>query len=448
MDHASSQARIQAIDALRGFALLGIAVLHAAQHFDLLVGEGSSDPFWQQVDHVSERALFFLLEGKAYAVFALLFGFGLHLQLRNGRQQGLDRRPVFLARMFVLLVIGWLHGLLYMGDILTVLATYGLLLLLLSELSNRALAVIMVLLFVKPHLLLALVFPALAPPLHVPWSVMEPGMEAMAHGGFADVVAYNAWQGQVAKWWFIVASGRKTLLPGLMIAGLLLARSGWLEKAVKDGRLLWRALAWSLPVLVLTIGSKQLLSGLLGPDRQDLLKAIFNSYRDVAFTAVVISAFLLVAHRFGLDRPRSPFVLQGRMSLTAYVAQAVIGAPLFYGYGAGLYQHVGLVGSAFMGLAIWLLCAAFAAWWPGRQGPLESLWKRSAERLARPRTTAAPSMLEPMPRGATSARVGRASPSSPSERAADARFAPSDAHRREHPPAPPGQTGGHRLVRP
>ena len=68
----------------------------------------------------------------------------------------------------------------------------------------------------------------------------------------------------------------------------------------------------------------------------------------------------------------------GRMSLTSYVMQSVVGTGLYYGWGLGLYSATGAGACLLLGILLAVLQSWFSAWWLRRhgQGPLEALWHR------------------------------------------------------------------------
>ena len=69
----------------------------------------------------------------------------------------------------------------------------------------------------------------------------------------------------------------------------------------------------------------------------------------------------------------------GRMSLTSYVVQSIVGTALYYGYGLGLYRYTGATLALAVGIVLALLQRQFSVWWlrSHAQGPLEMLWHRA-----------------------------------------------------------------------
>jgi uncharacterized protein len=67
----------------------------------------------------------------------------------------------------------------------------------------------------------------------------------------------------------------------------------------------------------------------------------------------------------------------GRMAFTNYLAQSVIFGWIFYGYGLGLFGHLGAAEALAIGLAVYVAQVFFSKWWLGRYryGPVEWLWR-------------------------------------------------------------------------
>ena len=90
--------RIEVVDALRGFAVMAIILLHNIEHFNLYNFPAPSSDFMAALDQGVWKTLFFLFSGKAYAIFALLFGFSFFIQDENQLRKGKDFRFRFAWR--------------------------------------------------------------------------------------------------------------------------------------------------------------------------------------------------------------------------------------------------------------------------------------------------------------------------------------------------------------
>ncbi len=141
----TESSRIDAIDAVRGFALLGIFMVNIGMHgdafglyFDPMPPAGSSGS-----DRVVHYFVKVFCEGKFYPLFSLLFGIGLALQWQRARAAGRRLLGTGLRRLAVLSLFGLAHGLLlWYGDILFIYSIAGLLLLLLIDARPRTLAIV------------------------------------------------------------------------------------------------------------------------------------------------------------------------------------------------------------------------------------------------------------------------------------------------------------------
>ena len=66
----------------------------------------------------------------------------------------------------------------------------------------------------------------------------------------------------------------------------------------------------------------------------------------------------------------------GKMSLTNYVFQSIIGSTLYYGYGFGLYKYTGATYCALISIVFTIIMWYFSFWWMknNKRGPLETIW--------------------------------------------------------------------------
>jgi uncharacterized protein len=396
----ASHERLDIVDALRGSALFGILLLHAVEHWDF-VHMPQGRPAWlKALDDWAIGHAYLLFGGKAYAIFALMFGvsFFLTLQAWQGRSRSAPAR--FLWRLAVLAAIGYVHGLLFCGDILTVIAALGVPLVLLNRLPSRALGWVAVALLLQlPQWfdLWRVLSDAAFQPAHPRhWALYALTDPVFATGGLGDVVRMNTWTGQAAKWWWVIETYRYPQMLGLFVCGLLIGRSGVLGDALRLRRLALRALAAGAAGVALVWLARHGVPTLeLAGMRRRAVDELLNMHGNLAQMAVWAGGFVLL---YQWERARSllrVFAPYGRMSLTCYVSQALFGVPFFYGFGLGMYRDVGPFPALFFGLGVFLLQCAFAHWWFKRfhYGPLEWVWRAATLRtLAVPmrRATSAP----------------------------------------------------------
>lgn len=215
--------RIDVADILRGIAIGGIVLIHFVEHMNFYVF-----PEPTAVDRAVWDTVFFLLAGKMYAIFALLFGLSLYIQHDNQAQKGYDFRPRFVWRMVLLMIFGLLDLCFYNGDILFIYAVCGLIVLPAVRASNKLLAGIAAILLLQP-VELAYIVMGLADPATQPldlgsgahFAAMIP---AQTDGSALDVAAVGIRHGLPCNFLWAIEHGRMTQTLFLFIVGILLGR--------------------------------------------------------------------------------------------------------------------------------------------------------------------------------------------------------------------------------
>ena len=152
MEHGllAKSPRIEVVDALRGFAVMAIMLLHNIEHFNFYDFPTASSAFMEAMDRGIWETLFFLFSGKAYAIFSLLFGFSFFIQYNNQAKKGKDFRLRFLWRLFLLFIIGCFNGAFFPGDILVLYSIIGVVLVLVCRWSDRAVLIAAIILMLQP----------------------------------------------------------------------------------------------------------------------------------------------------------------------------------------------------------------------------------------------------------------------------------------------------------
>ena len=378
---SSPRPRIDLVDALRGSALLGLFLLHCVEHFEMGGGPKDSAAWLQALNSQVRTAAFFLFGGKAYGIFAFMFGLSFFLQLDGAERRGEEYRGRFVWRLLVLAALGYINGLVFCGDILMVIAVLGLPLVLLYKASNRLLVLLAALLLLQLPQLCTVgraFVSGYQPPQPYFWGLYGALCPVYADGSWSEVLALNVGKGQTARFWFTFESGRYVQMLGLFLCGLLVGRSRVLEDTARVMRFARRALlggAVGLVVLYpLTLWAGH--SPLEGMAQRALDK-IGDAYLGLAQMAVWMGGFILLYHGTrarGWLRWLAPY---GRMSLTNYVTQGLFWVPFYYGFGLGMHRYLGEAFGLLAGIPFLLAQLAVSHLWLRhyRYGPLEWFWR-------------------------------------------------------------------------
>lgn len=389
--------RLEAVDALRGFALLAIVLLHNLEHYNIFYGSEPRAEWLQWLDAKTIQWIYFLFAGKAYATFSLLFGFSFFIQMRNARRRGSDFRLRFAWRMLLLVGFSQLHALFYNGDILLLYAVCGLILIPASSWSNRTVLWVAAILMLQP-LCWAKIGYALINPDYIDTNSRFIQFAASAedvgrNGNFLQTLANNIWNGQLYSNFWQVEAGRLFQTPALFLLGMWLGRKTYFEKSTESRRFWCRAAIAALMACV----PLYLLKELVPPHIDNItvlsyygiaLPMLYN----FAFMTLLVATFMLVWFRAGNGYRGQRFIMAfGRMSLTNYIGQSIIGVTVYYHFGFDLWWRIGAVESVLIALAIFGVLLMFSRRWLAthRQGPLEYLWKRGTWIASTPRAAAA-----------------------------------------------------------
>lgn len=330
--------RISSIDALRGFALLGIMLLHSIERFDLTYIPVVDSPFWQQIDTFVYDALNFLFSGKSYAIFSLLFGLSFFMQMDSQAKKNVDFRLRFIWRLTLLFIFGYINGLIYMGEFFVVYAVLGLLLIPLYKVSSKWLVALTVLLFLQIPALISFISLLGNNVANEP-SFMNVRMNQLfdtcatifVNGSLGDVLRFNVYDGQFAKSLWVINNYRYLQLIGLFIVGMLIGRAG-IHKS--EEKMVWyskKVLPYSL-VCFLVFYAVAMLLPVMNVEGFALQmgKTLFLTYANLGLMMIYICCFILAYYKLNWNKALDKIAPVGRMSVTNYMFQSIAGVVLFY----------------------------------------------------------------------------------------------------------------------
>lgn len=373
--------------------MLGVFVVNMPYFgMSLFAGARVSQQWPDFPDRLAERLTDVLIAGKFHGIFSFLFAVGFTLQIeRLYRSRPTEARSIFLRRLLFLFVVGILHAIcLWIGDILHIYALMGLLLLALRTVSDRTLIFLIVASLLAP---LALdLWQMNLPPGHawrydsVPAELWVASNDrALGSGGWLDAATEQArelryFYTDTAQLQISLHFWLQLLTTALL--GLLAGRHRWMTRAPEQPRRLFRwMLAGGVLGLVTGIAYSLVNTRLATPEPSafDALREALFEVSRLGLMTFIIAAVLLALTKPALNHTLRPIGVAGRMPLTNYLMQSVLGTAIFYGWGLGLWGRAGPLAN--IGLAIglfFLVQIPISLWWLRRHpyGPVEGLWRR------------------------------------------------------------------------
>ena len=366
MTQVSARQRDQFPDILRGFALLGIALVNVPYlAIDTLVGSESVD-FTQTSESITAFVVLMLFTSKFYLIFSFLFGYSAHYVIKDERKN----RRRWIGRSVGLILLGILHlSLFFHGDILVLYGLLGLLLLAFYFRKAKTLKVwawvlygLTAFFFITSSIATWLAENVLDMP-ELPENVfISPLDEALRSGTFLDTIPARLELYSAVAPQGVLLQGPLVLV-GFLV-GVLAARTDFLssapERAPRMRRMAIRGLAIGLPLqalgawlFVLSVSATETSYGLY-------LMSITVTF----MTAPLLSSaylgllWLLVARRGNIPL----LAAAGRHSLTIYLSQSLIFATLFSAWGFGLFGELNLLSVTLIAAGVWLVLAVLAQW--------------------------------------------------------------------------------------
>ncbi|MET3180518.1 UNVERIFIED_ORG: uncharacterized protein ABIC43_003684 [Variovorax guangxiensis] len=367
------------VDALRGFALLGILVVNIASFSSTYYGAGIPDPMAQSV---LERAALLVrtlvFETKFYLLFSFLFGYSFTLQMQSAERDGKAFAPRMGRRLVGLWVLGLAHAVvLYHGDILTTYAVLGAVLLMLRRRGDVFMSRCAIGLVLLTSLLWA----------SIGFLLTKAGISSDTRTAHADAVAaLAAYRGtpftvivqhlrEFSQIWWITGLVQAPTALAMFFAGFIAGRRELFVNADAYRPLFRRLLLWGL-----VIGLPGAAVYAFPSIRLD--NAVKELY---GLAATLLTApFLTAAYAAGMVllmmTPRGR-VLEGvlapagRMALTNYLLQSLVCAWLFLAYGMRWIGTMGPLAATGIAFVIFAAQLVLSRWWLRRfvYGPVEWL---------------------------------------------------------------------------
>jgi uncharacterized protein len=390
--------RLPLLDAIRGVALAGILLANLTSFYgaDMLDAAARAAQPAAAVGASVLVVIDWLVEGKFYSVFSILFGVGFALQAERALRPGAPPfGPFFRRRMGGLALIGVTHlYALWAGDILLLYGVMGLALPTLWRLSARTRFVLMVALFAVPfatHLVVVASDGALDP--RTPFAAAgaflrrqfgiadRTTLDLFAGGTSADYWSWNTAYAVVRPGTYL-QSGRPAKVLALFLLGAWLAGS-ILPRLATQRCVLWRTV-WLGGGVGLVASA--VYAAIKAHTHSTFLLSGTGLAQTVAYTlgttplALAYLALAVLAWQHPRARRRLEwFIPLGRMALSVYLSQTVIQLLIFTSHGAGRSGVWPIATLPLLAAAI-LVTQRYACWWwleRHDHGPVEFLWRRA-----------------------------------------------------------------------
>jgi uncharacterized protein len=379
----SKISRLHVVDALRGFAIVSIMLLHNIEHFDYYFLPTNLPVWMVVVDKWIWDTLFFLFGGKSYAIFAMLFGLTFFIQSKNQENKGKDFRGRFGWRLFLLFVFGFINSSFYQGDILIIYAVIGFVLIPVAKLSDKVVFVIALILMLQPYELYNLIYAIQNPAMKifdpVSWSYFAKTGEYITGNSLTETLIGNLTTGKTAVLLWNWENGRVFQTASLFMFGMLAGRK-YLFAVSQENLKFWiKTLIIATVVFIPLFLVKLYHVDWINSDAINRpFSTIIASWSNMALMLVLVSGFVILYQNRFFHKILNIFSSFGRMSLSNYIIQSIIGSMIYYGFGLGLYEYTGATYCLIIGIALATLQGFFSYWWIRKynQGPLEIIWHK------------------------------------------------------------------------
>lgn len=386
----SNSGRIEAIDVLRGFTLLGIILVHMVEQYyaGAWPEEHSRATTATIADQITAGFVGIFISGKFFMIFSFLFGLSFFIQFSKS-----DSEKNFLARftwrLVILFIIGFIHHLHYRGDILSIYALLGFSMLVFYRLPDKyLLALALFLILDIPAVITragnAIFFPSDTNPFGA-WDnqAILNYYNTLKSGTYLEILRANFYE-FMPKMNFQVISGRLYITLGLFLLGIYAGRKNLFGKLEENIPLLKKGMRYSLFAILgaivfalIIFGGAQLLKITFNQSVQWLIGGFVMDIFNAALAVIYLAGILLLFQKEKWQKRLMNLYPVGRMGLTTYLMQTLFGVFIFHSYGLGLLADIGAFYTFLIAIALFAFQIIFAKYWFTRFsfGPIEWIWR-------------------------------------------------------------------------
>jgi uncharacterized protein len=390
--------RIELLDILRGFALIGILAINirafsepmAAYANPLVYGDHIGlNWYWRSFQTV-------FIEFKFMSIFSMLFGVSTALICERAVAKGLHDGEIFRRRLLWLALIGLFHAyFIWYGDILVAYACAGFIpYICLKNKWQTNLAAGLAMLIISGLLyfgLIALGTDGDSAEMAAEWAppaAIVASEVATYQGSWLDQFFYRLpflLLNQTVGFLFF----GMWQIGGAMLIGLALYQQGFFK-----GNWTLKGYLYAAALLV-PIGLFIAFCGLFANEEANWAMEyslgtgfLWNQLGGIILALGYCSVLAVAVKKGWFTRTFSALGHIGKMALTNYLFQSIACTTIFYGYGFGLFGKLQRYETAYIVLAVLILQTLLSNWWlqKHKKGPLEKLWNHFTYKTTLPLT--------------------------------------------------------------
>ena len=390
--------RSDILDILRGFALLGVMLdnLFGFTGWGFLTDEQRQSLSTWPADGILALSELSFINGKFYSLFSLLFGIGFSIILIRSEQRGVNPFKIFYRRLLILLLIGAGHLLfLWEGDILFLYALIGMILPLFRKFSDKALLITAAALILSPIILDVIYILVHAKPgaglerLGVSIDTKNGiplDKEGYSRYLFKEGSGWREWRNWEASGWtyrysYILDSNRIPKVLGMFLFGFYAGRKMMYVHLENYVSLFKKFRLWGLmigiPSAIACTYFEIFAAKDMKPELAQMGHTVFYALSVVPLSLAYTSIICLWWTKKKGNIKLKVLAPMGRMALTNYLMQTIIGITIYYGAGFGFGGYIGPALFIPIGLGVYAIQILYSNLWFKyfNYGPMEWIWR-------------------------------------------------------------------------
>jgi uncharacterized protein len=359
--------RLEIIDVLRGWALLGVVLMNFSNYADY---EKPLTGLNNVLDNIGE----YIFSVKSWSMLSLLFGFGFAGLYQKLNESCKSPKLFFLKRMGILFLLSVINTAFYSGDILHDYALLGCVLLLFVKLSPKQLFISSIIVLLATPIVAALVINYLTPkPDEQVQKILH---EQFIGGDFFITIKRNfisCYLGEIKNMNYTITVHLQML--GMMLLGFAGFKSRFFEKLKENKRLIqYTCLNAFLATLLLI-----LLKFIIEKEGWQISKYYRLGWIRYDFTVIFLVTAISLLYNYISTISKLFYGLSkiGKMTLTNYIIQNILIFFLFSGVGLGLIEKLDVKLYYGIALLVFFVQLFFSILWLKKYqfGPVEWLWR-------------------------------------------------------------------------